>query len=44
MAIIEGKLSGSEVWMPAEFFVAVGCISWLVGRAAKYVLGSIDEV
>ena len=44
MAIIERKLSGSEVWMAAEFFMAVGCISWLVGRAAKYVLGSIDGV
>ena len=43
MAITTGKLSDSGVWMAVIFFVAVGCISWLVGRAARYVLGDIDE-
>ena len=43
MAIITGKLSDSGVWMAVIFFLAVGCISWLVGRAARYVLGDIDE-
>jgi len=33
MAIIRGKLSGSEVWMSAVIFVAVGVSSWLVSRA-----------
>jgi hypothetical protein len=27
MAIITGKLSGSEVWMAVEFFVAVGVVA-----------------
>ena len=43
IAIITGKLSDSGVWMAAIFFAAVGCISLLIGRAAKYVLGDIDE-
>ena len=43
-AIITGKLSDSNAWIAMMFFAAVGCISWLVGRAAKYVLGSIDDV
>ena len=33
MAIIRGKLSGSEVWMAAEFFVAVGVVAVGVSRA-----------
>ena len=33
MAIIEGKLSGSEVWMAAEFFAAVGVVAVGVSRA-----------
>jgi hypothetical protein len=33
MAIIQGKPSGSEAWMAAVFFVAVGISSWLVNRA-----------
>jgi hypothetical protein len=33
MAIINGKPSGSEAWMAAVFFVAVGISSWLVNRA-----------
>jgi len=44
IAIITGKLSDSNAWTAVVFFAAVGCISWLVGNAAKYVLGSIDEV
>jgi hypothetical protein len=42
-AIITGKLSDSNAWIAMMFF-AVGCISWLVGRGAKYVLDDIDEV
>jgi len=37
MAIIMGKLSGSEVWMSAIFFSAVGACSWLAGRAADSI-------
>ena len=44
IAIITGKLSDPNAWTAVVFFAAVGCISWLVGNAAKYVLGSIDEV
>jgi len=33
MAIIQGKPSGSEAWMAAVFFVAVGISCWLVSRA-----------
>ena len=44
MAIITGKLSDSNPWTAVVFFAAVGCVSWLVGNAAKYVLGGIDEV
>ena len=44
MAIVTDKLSDSNAWTAVVFFAAVGCISWLVGSAAKYVLGSIDEV
>ena len=33
MAIIKGMTSGSEAWMAAVFFVAVGVSSWLVSRA-----------
>ena len=44
MAIITGKLSDSDAWTAVVFFAAVGCISWLVGNAAKYVLGSIEDV
>ena len=33
MAIIKGEPSGSEAWMAAVFFVAVGVSSWLVSRA-----------
>jgi hypothetical protein len=43
-AIITGKLSDSNAWIAMIFFAAVGCISWLVGRGAKYVLDDIDEV
>jgi hypothetical protein len=34
-AIITNKLSDSEAWMAALFFAAVGCLSWLAGRAPK---------
>jgi hypothetical protein len=43
-AIITGKLSDSNAWIAMMFFTAVGCISWLVGREAKYVLDDINEV
>jgi hypothetical protein len=33
--------SASEAWMAAIFFAVVGGISWLVGRAAKYILAGI---
>jgi hypothetical protein len=33
MAIITGKLSGSEVWMAVEFFVAVFVVAVGVSRA-----------
>jgi hypothetical protein len=43
-ATITGKLSDSNAWIAMMFFAAVGCISWLFGRGAKYVLDDIDEV
>jgi hypothetical protein len=33
MAIIRGKLSGYEVWMAAEFFMAFGVVAIGIGRA-----------
>jgi hypothetical protein len=33
--------SAADAWMAAVFFAAFGGISWLVGRAAKYVLAGI---
>jgi hypothetical protein len=33
MAIIQSKLSGSEVWMTAEFFMAIGVVAVGVSRA-----------
>ena len=44
IAIITGKLSDSNAWTAVVFFAAVGCISWLVGSATKYVSGRDDEV
>jgi hypothetical protein len=43
-AIITGKLSDSNAWIAMMFFAAVGCICWLAGRGAKYLLDDIDEV
>jgi hypothetical protein len=43
-AIITGKLSDSNAWIAMMFFAAVGCVSWLVGRGAKYVLDELSEV
>jgi hypothetical protein len=34
-AILTNKLSDSEAWIAAVFFVVVGGLSWLAGRAAK---------
>jgi hypothetical protein len=39
--IITNNHSASEAWMGAIFFVIVGGLSWLVGRAAKYVLAGV---
>jgi hypothetical protein len=38
---ITNKLSAAEAWMAAVFFAVVGGLSWLAGRAAKYVLAGI---
>jgi hypothetical protein len=33
--------SASEAWIAAVIFAVVGGLSWLAGRAAKYVLAGI---
>jgi hypothetical protein len=33
-AIVTGKLTDPETWMTAVFLAAVGCLSWLLSRAA----------
>jgi len=38
---IAGKLAASEAWMAAASFAVIGGVSWLAGRAAKYVLAGI---
>ena len=38
---VTNKLAASEAWMSAVFFAVVGFLSWLAGRAAKYVLAGI---
>jgi hypothetical protein len=39
--IVTNKNSASEAWLAVLFFAVVGGISWLAGRAAKYVLAGI---
>ena len=39
--LIANKLSASDAWMAVVFFAVLGGLSWLVGRAAKYVLAGI---
>jgi hypothetical protein len=38
---VTNRLSASEAWMAAVSFAVIGGVSWLVGRAAKYVLAGI---
>jgi hypothetical protein len=38
---ITNNQSASEAWMAAVFFAIFGGASWLVGRAAKYILAGI---
>jgi len=33
--------AAADAWFAVAFFAAVGGVSWLVGRAAKYVLAGI---
>jgi hypothetical protein len=39
--LVANKLSASEAWMGVVFFAVVGGLTWLAGRAAKYVLAGI---
>ncbi|THD45519.1 MAG: hypothetical protein E8A46_28755 [Bradyrhizobium sp.] len=39
--LVANKLSAPEAWMGVVFFVVVGGLTWLAGRAAKYVLAGI---
>ena len=39
--IMTSKASASEAWMMVVFFAVVGGLSWLAGRAAKYVLAGV---
>jgi hypothetical protein len=41
LVIIVNNHAASEAWMAAVFFAVAGGASWLVGRAAKYVLSGI---
>lgn len=35
LAILTNKLPDPQAWTAVVFFVAVGCASWIVSRAAK---------
>jgi hypothetical protein len=39
--VITNNHTASEAWMLAAFIAIAGGLSWLVGRAAKYVLAGI---
>ena len=39
--LIANKLPASEAWMGVVFLAVVGGLTWLAGRAAKYVLTDI---
>jgi hypothetical protein len=39
--IMVNNHAASEAWMAVVFFAIVGGVSWLAGRAAKYVLAGI---
>jgi hypothetical protein len=39
--IVTNNQSASEAWMATVFFAIIGGVSWLAGRAAKYVLAGI---
>jgi hypothetical protein len=39
--LLANKLSASDAWAGVVFFVVLGGLSWLAGRAAKYVLAGI---
>ena len=39
--LIANKLSAPEAWMGVVFLAVVGGLTWLAGRAAKYVLTGI---
>jgi hypothetical protein len=41
LAMIVSNHSASEAWMAVVFFAIVGGLSWLAGRAAKYILAGI---
>ena len=35
VAIVTNKLPDSQAWMAVVFFVSVGSVAWIVGRAAR---------
>jgi hypothetical protein len=39
--VITNNHTASEAWMLAAFFAIAAGLSWLIGRAAKYVLAGI---
>jgi hypothetical protein len=39
--LIANKLAAPDAWMGVVFFAVVGGLTWLAGRAAKYVLAGI---
>jgi hypothetical protein len=41
VVLIVTNKAASEAWMAFVFFAVVGGLSWLAGRAAKYILAGI---
>jgi hypothetical protein len=39
--LVANKLPASDAWMGVVFLVVVGGLTWLAGRAAKYVLAGV---
>ena len=39
--LIANKLPAQEAWMGVVFLAVVGGLTWLAGRAAKYILAGI---
>jgi hypothetical protein len=39
--LVANKLPASDAWMGGVFFAVIGGLTWLAGRAAKYILAGV---